>query len=262
VDQDHPYSSNEDAIERILKFICRKEGLRDHLADDFCQWTRLKLIDNDSAILRSFKGEASFKTFLVTVIGNKYRDWLDSQYGKFRVTAKAKKLGPIATTLERLILRDQMPYEEAAQMLVSKGVARSIRECDEIWGQLDHHERRRFVSDELLENHQASPSVDPMEDEERQRLTRKVHALLVAVIAELPPEDSLILRLKYWDRVSVANIAKLQQTDQKPLYRRFEQLLKRLERDMVARGVSIDEIRHLFDGLGMNPDDFEDEGGK
>jgi RNA polymerase sigma factor (sigma-70 family) len=262
VDQDHPYTLNEDAIEGILKFVCRKEGLRDHRADDFCQWTRLKLIENDCAILRSFKGDASFKTFLVTVIRNKYRDWLDHTHGKFRVTAKAKKLGLVAINLERMILRDQMSYGEATQLLASKGMAGSIEECDEIWGQLDQKERRHFVPDEFLENHEASPSVDPLEDAERQRLTRKVQDALMAAIAALPPQDNLILRLRYWDQVSVAEIAKLQQIEQKPLYRRFDQLLKRLERDMVARGVSSEEVRDLFDELGINPDDFSNEGGK
>jgi RNA polymerase sigma factor (sigma-70 family) len=259
---DHLYSLNEDAIEGVLKFVCRKKGLRDDRADEFCQWTRFRLIANDCGILRSFKGESSFKTFLVTVIQNKYRDWLDAEQGKFRVTAEAKELGPVAANLELLILRDKMPFDEAAQLLVSKGVATSLAQCDEVWGQLKRAPRRDLVSDEALENHQASPSLDPVEDEERQRLTRKVHAALVASIAALPPADNLILRLKYWDHVSVANIAKLQQTEQKPLYRRIEQLLKRLERDMAARGVTEDEVRDLFHGLGIDVEEFAHEGGK
>ena len=262
MDQDHPYTLNEDAIEGVLKFVCRKKGLRDDRADEFRQWTRFRLIANDCAILRSFKGESSFKTFLVAVIQNKYRDWLDSEQGKFRVTAEARELGPVAANLELLVLRDKLSFDEASQLLVSKGVAASVRECDEIWGQLKRSPRRDVVSDDYLENHQAGPSLDPVEDEERQRLTRKVHAALLAAIEALPPADNLILRLKYWDHVSVANIAKLQQTEQKPLYRRFEQLLKRLERDMVARGISEAEVRDLFNGLGIDVEEFAHEVGK
>lgn len=257
-----PYLLNQDAIEGVLKFVCRKKGLHDDRADEFRQWTTFRLIANDCAILRSFKGDSSFKTFLVTVIQNKYRDWLDSEQGKFRVTVDAKALGPIAVNLELLALRDQMPYDEAAQLLVSRGIASSIKACDEVWAQLKRAERRRLVGEDALENRQASPSVDPVEHEERQRLARKVHAAMLACIAELPPADNLILRMKYWDHVSVANIAKTQQMEQKPLYRRIEQILKRLKRDLSARGISDTEIRDLFDGLGIDPDDFEDEGGK
>lgn len=258
---DHLYSLNEDAIEGVLKFVCRKKALRDDRADEFCQWTRLRLISNDCAILRSFKGQSSFKTFLVTVIQNKYRDWLDAEQGKFRVTADSKELGPVAVNLELLILRDKMPFEEAAQLLVSKGIASSINQCDEIWGQLKRADRRNFVSDEFLENQPASPSVDPVEDEERQRLTRKVQEALRSAVAALPPADNLILRLRYWDHVSIANIAKLQQIEQKPLYRRFEQLQKRLAEQLVASGVGRDDVREVFGGLGIDSENFEAGGG-
>jgi len=256
----HPYSLNEEAIEGVLKFVCRRKGLRDDRAEEFCQWTRLRLIDHDCAILRSFRGTSSFKTFLVTVIQNKYRDWLDAERGKFRVTVDARELGPVAVNLELFILRDKMPFDEAAQLLVSKGIATSVAHCDEVWAQLKRAARRQLIGDDVLENYQASPSVDPVEDEERQRLTRRVHDALLASVAALPPADNLILRLKYWDHVSVANIAKLQQTEQKPLYRRFEQLLKRLERDMIARGVSEHDIRDVFSGLGMDPEEFSGTG--
>jgi RNA polymerase sigma factor (sigma-70 family) len=262
VPTDHLYSLNEDAIEGVLKFVCRKKALRDDRADEFCQWTRFRLIANDCAILRSFKGESSFKTFLVAVIQNKYRDWLDAEQGKFRVTADARELGPVAVNLELLILRDKMPFEEAAQLLLSKGIADSIAQCDGIWGQLKRAERRNFVSDEFLENQPAGPSVDPVEDAERQRLTRKVQEALRAAIASLPPADSLILRLRYWDHVSVANIAKLQQTEQKPLYRRFEQLQKQLAAQLVASGVGRDDLREVFSGLGIDPENLEGGGGK
>lgn len=258
MDQDHPYSLNEDAIEGILKFVCRKKGLRDDRADEFCQWTRLKLIENDCAILRSFKGNSTFKTFLSTVILNKYRDWLDYEQGKFRVTVDAKELGPVAVNLELLVLRDKVPYEEAVQLLISKGVAVSVKDCDEIWGQLKRAPRRDFLSEDALGDHKAAPDVDPVEHEEHLRLIQKAHAVLHDAIAALPPSDGLILKLKYWSEVSVACIAKTQLTEQKPLYRRFERLLKRLETDLLARGLTEEEIRELFDEVGIDPSEFGD----
>lgn len=262
VTTDHPYSLNEAAIEGVLRYICRKEGLRDDSAEEFSQWTRLKLIENDCAILRSFKGTCPFKNFLITVVLNKYRDWLDETKGKFRNTAEARRLGPIAINLERLVLRDHVPYEEAVELLLSRGIASARQQCHETWAQLKRAARRQLVPDDCLENRPAVPSADPVEDAERLELTRKVYAALTAALDALPPADNLIFRWKYWDHLTIAKIAKLQRIEQKPLYRRFEQLLKHLERELVSRGITHDEIRELFDDLGIDFEQFTDEGGK
>jgi RNA polymerase sigma factor (sigma-70 family) len=259
---DHPYSSNQDAIEAVLSYVCRQQRLSPDAADEFSQWTRLKLIEDDCAILRAFKGLSSFKTFMHQVISRKYRDWLDVERGKFRVTQEAKRLGPIATELERLVLRDKTPYDEAAQLLVSKGVAQSIKQCDEIWGRLKRAVRRHFVSDDELELRYPGPSIDPLEEAERRRLVEKVQDALHASLAALPAGDNLLFRWRFWDKFTVAQIAKRQGIEQKPLYRRYEQIYKQLERDLIARGITKAELGDLFGSDGIDFDSPDDEDGK
>ena len=49
--------------------------------------------------------------------------------------------------------------------------------------------------------------------------------------------DRLILRLRFQDGLAVADIARALHLDQKPLYRRFEELLRRLRAALEAAGI-------------------------
>ena len=55
-------------IERAISFVCRRHNLRGADADDFASTVKLKLIDHDYAVIRSFQGRSSFATFITIVI--------------------------------------------------------------------------------------------------------------------------------------------------------------------------------------------------
>ena len=250
----HPYSDNADAIEAILRYVCRKNRLSADDGDEFSSFARLKLLEDDCAILRKFGGLSTLKTFLNTVVINLFHDWRISRWGKWRPTAEARRLGPVAIELERLCLRDRIEYEQSAQLLISKAVAESMQECDTIWAQLKRRTGRSFVEvDQDLPS--ATPSYDPILDDERKQLVARVTKSLRDALAQLPPGDALIFQLRYWDKVSVANIARTQGVEQKPLYRRFDELFRRIKEAMLSSGVTEGEIRGLFDDLGIDAED-------
>jgi len=258
----HPYSDHQDAIEAVLRYFCRVKRLSADHCDEFSSWVRLKLLENDCAILRKFARRSQFKTFLVAVVSNKYRDWLDEQKGKFRPSEEAKRLGKIAIELERLVLRDRMDYEEAAQTLVSKGIAPSMKACDEIWGRLTQFRGRQFVDPEVIDEQRVPPAPDPVELRQWRELVARVLAALRLVLAQLPPADNLIFRWRYWDEISVAEIARLQETEQKPLYRRFAQIHKQIKQGLLEHGLTEDEIRESLDRLGIefeSPDNGDEK---
>ena len=146
------YTEHADTIESVLAYTRRAHRLSADDGDEFSSWARLKLLEDDCAILRKFQGLSTFKTFLVTVIQRLFLDWRIREWGKWRPTAEARRLGPVAIELERLVLRDGIDFGQAAQTLVSKGTALSIDECDEVWAQLKQRPRRlRTGSDELVD---------------------------------------------------------------------------------------------------------------
>ena len=232
------YTAHSGTIEAALAHACRGHRLRADAADEFCGWARLRLIDNDQAVLRKFQGRSSLRTFLITVVNRLYLDWRNVEWGKWRPTADARRLGPVAVELERLVIRDQLSFGEASQTLMSQGSATG-EECQLAWERLPRRPRRRRVGEEQLA---ALPSgvlaSDDIEADESQTEARAVADALEHAVRALPAGDQVMLQLRYWSGLTVARIAVLTGEDQKALYRRFERMAVQLRRSMEARGVT------------------------
>lgn len=240
------YTEHAETVEAVLAHIRRANRLTPDAADEFASWARLKLIDNDSAILRKFEGRSSLRTFLVTVIQRLFLDWRIHEWGKWRPTTEARRRGPVAVELERLILRDHLDFEQAMEMLVARGVAHSRDECAIEWAELPQRPARRAATEAALEHLPAPPTGDGLEMDDQRARAGRASAALVTSIPTLSPHDQLIIKLRYQDGFSVARIAQLLGEDQKPLYRRIDQMLGRLRETMVAAGVSAEDVRDLL----------------
>jgi RNA polymerase sigma factor (sigma-70 family) len=239
------YLEHAETIEAVLAYTRRAHRLSADDGDEFSSWARLRLLEDDCAILRKFSGLSSLRTFLVTVIQHLFQDWRIKEWGKWRPTAEARRLGPVAIELERLVLRDDMEFGQAVQMLLSKGIATSASECDAIWGQLKQRPRRQRITSDVLVDIPA-PSRNPVEDDERRERALQVLAALRKAVAALPPSDQVIVKLRYEDRFTVGRIAQLIGCEPKPLYRRFEQLWKQLKASLHAAGIAEHDVSDLF----------------
>ena len=241
------YSEHADTIESVLAYTRRAHRLSADDGDEFSSWARLRLLEDDGAILRKFQGLSTFKTFLVTVIQRLFLDWRIKEWGKWRPTADARRLGPVAIGLERLVGRDGIEYEEAVETLLSKGTALTRDECDRIWGELPRRGARRRTGEEVL-NHVAAPATarDPIAIEEEHASAHRAGAALAEALPALTPQEQLIIRLRFQDGFTVARIAQLIGEEQKPLYRRIEQILARLRATLTAAGITADEVRDLL----------------
>jgi RNA polymerase sigma factor for flagellar operon FliA len=241
------YSEYADTIEAVFGYIRRSQRLTADAGDEFSSWARLKLLENDCAILRKFQGLSSLRTFLVTVINRLFLDWRITEWGRWRPTADARRLGALAIELERLIVRDHLDFQQAANLLVSKGVADSHEECDRVWGELPQRPGRRRAAEDALDNVPApSASRDQVAVDEEQANASRTGSALAGALPQLSPEEQLIIRLRYQDGFTVARIAQLLGQEQKPLYRRIEQILGRLRVQMTSAGVTADEVRALL----------------
>jgi RNA polymerase sigma factor (sigma-70 family) len=233
-----PYTTHADTIESALAHTCRAHRLTPDAADEFASWARLRMLDHDQAILRKFEGRSKLRTFLITVVQRLYLDWRNAEWGKWRPTAEARRLGTVAIELERLVLRDQLSYDEAVQTLGARQVA-TPADCERRWVQLPRRPRRKRVDEEdiarLPGSSSASESVDG--DEERAEATAMCEAL-ARVLAALAPADRNLLQMRYWSELTVARIAILTGENQKALYRRFDRLTADLRRSLEAEGLS------------------------
>ena len=79
-----PFADHADLIQAVLAYVARGHRLTPDAADEFSSWAHLKLLGDDRAILRKFKGQSSLRTYLVTVIQRLYLDWRVHEWGKWR----------------------------------------------------------------------------------------------------------------------------------------------------------------------------------
>lgn len=256
-------------LERIAVFVCRKSNLLGADAEDFHSWARLKLIENDYAILRKFEGRSSLRTYLAVVVQRLMLDYLNHQLGKWRPSAEARRIGDVAVTLETLIHRDRRTAEEAMATAGEKhAVPRA--EIEDILSRLPRRapRRREVPLDELS----VDPSVTAEQVEreaasaETEMLARKTGDVIREAIDAMPESDRLVLRLRFEAGMSVVEIARALRTESAPLYRRMYKSLDGLRARLESAGVRAAEALRVVDssaeldfGLASGPRPVADE---
>ena len=231
-----------DWIERSARAICRRHGLSPDDSDDFTSFARLKLVENDYAVLAKFRGESSLTTYLTVVIAMLWRDYRARHWGRWRPSAAARRKGPLAVRLETLLRRDGVSLAEAAGRLRSAGETMlSDRELAALAAELPGRVPARVVPIGSEADEPAVPgdADDFMSAEDSDEQGRAVERAL----QQLPAEDQVMLRLRFWEGLSVADVARGLGVPQKPLYRRIERVLGQMRNLLEQSGLSAENVR-------------------
>jgi RNA polymerase sigma factor for flagellar operon FliA len=228
--------------------VCRRNGLSEHDAEDFTSDIRLKLCDDDYAVIRKFQGKSNFTTYLTVVINKAFVDHRRRVWGKWSPSSQAKRFGNTVVALETLVYRDGYSFDSACAILEQKhGPAVDRRELRSMLAQLPRRSPRRFESDSdlaTLPSRDGPADAYVLDDEREQRLAAAEAALRKAVDA-FPDEDRAVIRLLYYEGLSVAAIARALHIEQKRLYPRIKQLLASLQKTLKAQGIAGDVLEHL-----------------
>lgn len=243
-------------IEKIAVSACRPNRLPEADVEDFVSWVKLALIENDYAVIRKFEGRSSFSTYLTTVIRRLLSQHRAKEWGRWRPSAEARRLGDLAITLERLTTRDGHSMADAMQILgTGTPPAASRAALESIARRLPLRQPRvKLVAAESSARAVASED-DPTEavrHHDRRTTARAATQALDRVVAGFRPEDQLLLRQRFWNGQSVADIAQALQLHQKRTYRRFDKLLERLRTELETAGVGRAEVDDLIRS-GMHP---------
>lgn len=230
------FEANLPLIRGLLRGLCARHRLAPADGEDFSSYALLRMIEDDYAVLRSFAGRSTLRTYLITVTCRLLLDYRNQQWGKWHASARAKCLGGTAVRLETLIHRDGCTPEEAIEKLLAGPAGSASRaELESIAGSLPHRTRRRFEGEErLLEIPAAERADDRLLEAERTAAARRLEAALDAALRTLPRDDRMILEMRYRDGVTVRQIAAALQTESRLLYRRIERCLKRLRASLAA----------------------------
>jgi RNA polymerase sigma factor for flagellar operon FliA len=233
------YVEHLGVINRIASSICRRNGVQGADAEDFVADVRLKLLQDDYAVLRKYRGASSPTTFLTVVVSNLFRDFRVKRWGKWRPSAEAKRHGEAAVLLEAAMYRDGQTFDQACALIANDSRLTVNRvELRKLLAKLPPRAGRRVEEIASLDEVPASESADArVLEREHQERVQAAKAALRHAIDRLPPEDKLIVRLHFFDAFTIADVARVVGIPQKPLYTRMKRLLEALSKDLEAQGI-------------------------
>jgi RNA polymerase sigma factor (sigma-70 family) len=245
------YLQNLDSIERIAAFVARRAHLNPEDSSDFVQIVCLRLLEDDYAVIRKFEGRSAFSTYLTTVILRLFHQWRVEQWGKWRPSAEAKRLGEKAITLERLVTRDGYTFDEAVNVLTTRDSSPyTADELELLYLRLPlRNPRPVLISDEVSPD---AVAVDGDADarvtaRDRERTAQLFAGTMDEARASLEPEDRLMLELRFAHNYKVPDIARVLHLDQKKIYKRLERLFVILRRALEGAGVCKADVDQLLD---------------
>ena len=231
-------------IERAVAAVARQKRLTRDQEQELYSLVMLKIVRDDYVALRKFEGRSSWGTYLVIITQRALLDERVSRWGRWRPSARARRLGPVATQLEQHINRDGWSPSEAIRHLQARGTQESIDELEHLAERIPQRPPRRWVP--------SSPHLDALTDgesadhrleiAERRRAADKLQGALASALAELPPDERRLLDLRYGRGWTVQRIASSLHLEARPLYRRFKDILRRLRRRLEGAGINWSRI--------------------
>jgi RNA polymerase sigma factor (sigma-70 family) len=223
-------TANYPVVQSVVRAVARRQHVTWSDAEELASRVALRLVDNRYALLRKFEGRSSFRTYRTTIVDRMYRDTWVARRGRWRPSAQARRLGATAIRLERLTVRDEVPFDEACETLRTNFRAiESIEELERMRATFPRRTRKRVTSLETLLVEPAQPRAEETDE----RLARR-HAV-AAALRTLSEEDRHILELRFERGWALNRIAVEIRVTPRAMYRRFEGILRLLRRTVNGR---------------------------
>jgi RNA polymerase sigma factor (sigma-70 family) len=240
--------ANLDVLGELVRSQARRYGLSDEDRDELESYVRLRLLDNDYLILRRFEGRSSLRTYLTVVVQRLFVDFGNRTWGKWRPSAAARQMGPLAEALESLLYRRGLSFDEACQVLHGDPAwgKLSRRQLAELAQRLAPRTWGRPAAKGAPSGEQPDRAPDPEQKAVQRAMAASVGNALGVAFRRQKARDRLILRLRYVEGLSVAEIARTLSLPHKSLYKRIDVLLDHLRRDLRAAGVDAGDVVTLL----------------
>jgi RNA polymerase sigma factor (sigma-70 family) len=237
-------------VDRIIESVCRRIGVFGADAEDLASSVYLALIEDDYAILAAYEGRSALPTYLTIVIQRLISDERTRARGRWHASAEAERIGPAGVLIERLIRRDGRSPAEVVPIV--RAIHPDLREHDveAILTRLPERiARPRAV--ELPVEEQELAGADRADaaalDSDTRRLSTRTSDAVCAFMAALALSDRMLLRLRFGSGLSIADVSRMLNLPQRPLYRRVEALLGQLRQALTAAGI---DARTAIDLIG------------
>lgn len=240
-----------DWIDKVASMACSNHGVWGADAEDFTAWVRMKLMEDDYAVVRRFLGKSEIKTYLASVVVRHFVNFDRTRRGRWRPSAAAVRLGAPAVDLEALVRRDGYTLQQAGEKLRTAGrTTLSDAELARLLDQLPERAPLRPVVGAPAAGLDGTPGASRADERviEAEVDGRRAEMLgvLGTAMEQLEPEEQLIVKLHFADGHTLADVARALRLDPKPLYRRVERLRLRLRALLEGAGLDGDDVRGLL----------------
>jgi RNA polymerase sigma factor (sigma-70 family) len=246
-------------VETLIAMTCNKRSLIGADADIFATMVKVKLWENDCAIVDRFRAErgAKFRTYLSKVIQNTFSDFCSERLGKWHPSAAALRDGRVAVEIERLVYREQIPLEDALSRLLAQHPDLTRERLLATLATLRVRPSR--ISTVSLESIgleiQGTEETDTrVAARERRKLSDRAAGIIRVFLQALPDSDRLLLQYFFESDMQLSQISRMLRIPQKPLYRKRIQLLAALKKAMTAAGITEAEIDDLIGHVSEESD--------
>jgi RNA polymerase sigma factor for flagellar operon FliA len=243
-------TENLAVIERAIAFASRRYRLDPTDAEEFAGIVKLRIVENDYAVLRAYEARSSFATYMSIVVQRMALDFRIHEWGKWHTSAEAKRIGPLAIALEELIVRDGRTLGEAQTILGPKHDNVTLDALQTLAARLPSRAPRRrdvgLEEAELVAVTRPAEVEEPLLASERRQTSDHVSSIMSDVIAQLPEDQRLVLQLRFEGGMTVAEIARSLGLDQKLTYRQIERNMRELRNELERRGVAWQDVADLI----------------
>jgi RNA polymerase sigma factor (sigma-70 family) len=237
-----------DLIGQIVRTVGRRRHLSSTEREDFAGFVNLKLVEGNYAILRKFQNRSSMWTYLAAVIERLSLDFCAEKWGRWRPSAMADKLGPVAVVLERLVTRDSHTLEEAMEIVrTHHDVGLTHSELRRMWEQLPHRVRINEVAEDAAEELTSNETSEiAIEDAERRKDIDRLQRALQTAFEGIASQDRVLIALRFDQDLSIAEIAKLMNISVPTLHRRLDKSVKHLRLALSQAGFDPRAVANLI----------------
>ncbi len=247
----------------VVRFLGRRYRLNAEQIDDLDSLVRLRMVEDDYAVLRAWRQQSSIETYLNIVVQRLFHDYRNQIWGRWRPSAAALRLGPPAIKLEELLYRDDMSFAEACEVmaLLQLGDRDTLAE---LYAQLPARTGRpRLEPLTAAVDARPAPALNPEEAVVRHAQEEQLAAAMVAALRRLQAKDRLLLRLRFGEGLSMREVAELLATGEKSLFKRLKTLMRNMKRQLRRSGLDEDDVRRLLERpgtleLGLRLDEADD----
>lgn len=242
-------NENLEIVDEAIQRISRRRRLNPEEREELASVVKLKLIERQKKIFGKYRGESSLRTYLLKVVDRVFLDWRISRWGKWRPSAAARKAGERHQVVERLLYRERYSLSEAVQILkIDFQWSLTSTEINDIAMRVPAKQEKRLVPLEGL-NVPADTGNSPEDLSMRpQRCCRRreIEEMLGQAYSLLTPEERALLRMRFKEGLSIAQISRRLGLEQRRLYRSFNTILRRLRGFLEAKGLHRSELALLI----------------